>query len=170
MDSVEFLSRTTKPEHRPYRSATWIVLVIVLAAASWGGWLAIGRFRSAFPVVRDDEKSVAPDRSLEPGKADALSADGRADAGLSSMTPTASHLSPESTKAKAAQRTVDGPGRNVKLPDLRQLPFRLGLWQGEHQPVSREILAQTGADDGLVRIYRTLEGKAISAYLVPTEK
>lgn len=49
--------------------------------------------------------------------------------------------------------------------DLRKLPLRLGMWKGEDQVLSAEILSRIGADVCIERTYRNLARKEIHALL-----
>jgi EpsI family protein len=53
---------------------------------------------------------------------------------------------------------VAGCGHGSKSPDFNKLPNRLGDWEGQNQPISKELLAATGADVFVNRIYQNGNG------------
>jgi hypothetical protein len=152
MDSVELLSRTTKPQYRRHRSTAWLVPLVVLVAAILGSWFAVRKFTCLPSVPHDGENGTASARSVG------------SDAATAASTAEPSGMG-QSTTPSTVQLAAEGRGGKAKLPDFRQMPLRLGSWEGEYHSMDEKLLARVGADACINATYRNSENKAISAHL-----
>jgi len=57
--------------------------------------------------------------------------------------------------------SVVGCGHNANSPDFKRMPLRLGLWEGKDVPISEELLASTGADVFVNRVYWNSDDNAV---------